>query len=386
MRLINLVFFAFIFFIPLTVIPTTALSGGHEIKEWKGEGTKIEFQSMPTMTVKDFLNGKVPGKTETISGTLKFPANAPNNNVPVVIIMHGMGGINIWEEHWMQTFNSIGLATFMVDSNWGRRNCKKEFKKSIKGLWCSDVNQGMNRIIDGYRALELLSKHPRIDPARIGCLGISLGAKGCLYLNVKRFQKMWGTPGIEFAASVPIYPPCDVRFMEDDEIGDTPIRIHVGELDTYFPVDSCVNYVELLRSKGKDAEIKVYPGAHHGFDADPTSLFRGKTKMVMKGYNAGRCYFEENTDLTEEQLGKNFAQQITQVGFNEFLASATEKKKKKLFKYMKSGNKRGYNNPFVIFDESCVSNSTTIAYDKDAAKEATKLIKEFFINTFKLSL
>ena len=386
MRLINLVFFAFIFFIPLTVMPTTVFSGGHEIKEWKGEGTKIEFQSMPTMTVKDFLNGKVPKKTETISGTLKFPANAPNNNVPVVIIMHGMGGINIWEEHWMQTFNSIGLATFMVDSNWGRRNCKKEFKKSIKGLWCSDVNQGMNRIIDGYRALELLSKHPRIDPARIGCLGISLGAKGCLYLNVKRFQKMWGAPGIEFAASVPIYPPCDVRFMEDDEIGNTPIRIHVGELDTYFPVDSCVNYVELLRSKGKDAEIKVYPGAHHGFDADPTSLFRGKTKMVMKGYNAGRCYFEENTDLTEEQLGENFAQQITQIGFNEFLANATEKKKKKLFKYMKSGNKRGYNNPFVIFDESCVSNSTTIAYDKDAAKEATKLIKEFFISTFKLSL
>ena len=386
MKKLTLTFIAIVFCIPLIFISTTVLSDRHEIKEWKGEGKKIEFQSMPTMTVKDFLNGKVPGKTETISGTLKFPANAPNNNVPVVIIMHGMGGINIWEEHWMQTFNSIGLATFMVDSNWGRRNCKKEFKKSIKGLWCSDVNQGMNRIIDGYRALELLSKHPRIDPARIGCLGISLGAKGCLYLNIKRFQKMWGAPGIEFAASVPIYPPCDVRFKEDDVIGDTPIRIHVGELDTYFPVDSCVNYIELLRSKGKDAEIKVYPGAHHGFDADPTSLFRGKTKMVMKGYNPGRCYFEENTDLTEEQLGENFAQQITQIGFNEFLASATEKEKKKLFKYMKSGNKRGYNNPFVIFDESCVSNSTTIAYDKDAAKEATKLVKEFFISTFKLSL
>ena len=106
--------------------------------------------------------------------------------------------------------------------------------------------------------------------------------------------------------------------------------------------------------------------------------------MVIGGYNAGRCYFEENTKLTEEQLGENFAQQITQVGFNEFLATATEKKKKKLFKYMKSGNKRGYNNPFVIFDESCVSNSTTIAYDKNAAKEATKLIKDFFISTFAL--
>ena len=37
------------------VIPTTVLSEGHpKPKEWKGEGTKIEFQSMPTMTVKKF--------------------------------------------------------------------------------------------------------------------------------------------------------------------------------------------------------------------------------------------------------------------------------------------------------------------------------------------
>ena len=41
------------------VIPTTVLS-----KEWKGEGTKIEFQSMPILTMKDFLNGVVPEKTK----------------------------------------------------------------------------------------------------------------------------------------------------------------------------------------------------------------------------------------------------------------------------------------------------------------------------------
>ena len=175
------------------VIPTTVLSEGHpKPKEWKGEGTKIEFQSIPVITVKDFLNGKIPEETKTIQGTLNFPANAPSKNAPVVVIMHGDGGIAIWEEHWIETFNSIGLATFMVDSNWARRKCKKQFKKAIPN--CSDVHQGVTRIVDGYRALELLSKHPRIDPARIGCLGISLGARGCLYLNVKRFQKMWGTP------------------------------------------------------------------------------------------------------------------------------------------------------------------------------------------------
>ena len=368
-------------------IPTTVLSeekGPPKPKEWKGEGKKIEFQSIPVITVKDFLNGKVPEETRTISGTLNFPANAPNENSPVVVIMHGDGGISIWEEYWIKTFNSIGLATFTVDSNWARRKCKKKFKKAIPN--CSDVHQGVTRIVDGYRALELLSKHPRIDPNRIGCLGISLGAKGCLHLNVKRFQKMWGTPGLEFAASVPMYPGCNVRFKEDDEITDTPIRIHIGELDTYYPADSCVNYVESLRAKGKDVQVKVYPNAHHGFDANPSSIFRGKTKMTFKDYGHGKCYFEENTDslvLNEENLGEGFHQQITQVGFNEFLASATEKKKKKLFKYSKGGNKRGYTNPFIIFDKSCVTKSSTLEYNKNAAEEATKLISEFFNSTLK---
>ena len=363
-----------------TIVSAQEKKGPPKAKEWKGEGTKIEFPSMPTLTIKNFLSGVVPERTETIWGTLKFPANASDKNVPVVVIMHGSGGIGIWEENWMNVFNSMGLATFMVDSNWARRNCKKEFKKTMT-RWCEDVHRGMNRIIDGYGALEVISKHPRIDPKRIGCLGISLGARGCLYLNVKRFQKMWGTPGLEYAASVPMYPPCNVKFNEDDDITDTPIRIHVGELDTYFPFDSCVDYVERLRAKGKDVEVKVYPNAHHGFDVNPEKIFRGKTKMVIKDDNDGRCYYEENNELTEEQLGKDFHQILTQIGFKEWLASAPEKKKKKLFKYHRKGNKYGFTNAFILFDKSCKSKSQTLAYNKEAAEEADKLIKEFITDT-----
>jgi len=197
-------------------------------KEWKGKGEKIEFQSMPILTMKDFLNGVVPEKRNTIWGTLNFPDGAPDKNVPVVVLLHGMGGIHEAEEFWLSSLNNMGLATFMVDSNWARRKCKKDsnLKKDIK--WCAAANRGMNRVIDGYGALELLSNHPRIDPKRIGCIGNSLGARGCLYLNVKRFQKMWGTPGLDYAASVPMYPPCNANFKDDDEITDTPIRIHVG--------------------------------------------------------------------------------------------------------------------------------------------------------------
>ena len=369
----------------ILVIPKTVLAqekGPPKPKEWKGSGEKIEFQSIPVITVKDFLTGKVPEKMQTIWGTLNFPANAPDKNVPVVVVLHGGGGIHGSEERWLNIFNSMGLATFMVDSNWPRRKCKETFKKAIPN--CNDVHKGITRIVDARRALELLSKHPRIDPARIGCIGSSLGGIGCLYQSVKRFQKMWGAPGLEFAASVPMYPVCNFKYEEDDVMSDEPIRIHIGDLDQYGSAESCIKYVERLRLKGKDITVTVYPGVHHSFVTKISGPKGTMTTMKQKGRYFAQCNFEENTDsslMNEENLGEGFNQILTQVGFNEWLASAEEKKIKKLFKYAKGGNKRGYANPTIIFDKSCVTKVGTNKYDEAASKKVTRLVKEFFTET-----
>ena len=134
--LISILVTAF-FLISNLATSTTVFSsdtGPPKEKEWKGEGEKIEFQSMPILTIKDFLNGVVPEKRNTIWGTLNFPATAADKNVPVVVLMHGMSGIGEAEEFLLSTLNNMGLATFMVDSNWGRKKCKKDsnLKKDIK--------------------------------------------------------------------------------------------------------------------------------------------------------------------------------------------------------------------------------------------------------------
>jgi len=380
-----IIFITAFLFILNFLIPTTVLSSGPPpAKKWKGEGEVLEFESIPVITVKDFLNGKVPEKARTVWGTLNFPANAPDKNVPVVVVLHGGGGIGDHEERWLSIFNSMGLATFMVDSNWPRRKCKKTFKKAIPN--CNDVHKGITRIVDARRALELLSKHPRIDPARIGCLGSSLGGIGCLYQSVKRFQKMWGAPGLEFAASVPMYPVCNFKYKEDDIMSDEPIRIHIGDLDQYGSAESCVKYVERLHLKGKDITITVYPGVHHAFDTMITGKSGPQITFKQKGQFFSQCNFEENTDssvLNEENLGEGFQQILTQVGFNEWLASAEEKKIKKLFKWAKGGNKRGYADATIIFDKSCVTKVGTNKYDEEAAKKVTGLVKEFFTTTLK---
>ena len=375
---------AFLFALNILIPMTVLSSGPPPAKKWKGEGEVLEFESIPVITVKDFLNGKVPEKTQTVWGTLNFPANAPDKNVPVVVVLHGGGGIGDHEERWLSIFNSMGLATFMVDSNWPRRKCKKTFKKAIPN--CNDVHRGITRIVDARRALELLSKHPRIDPARIGCIGSSLGGVGCLYQSVKRFQKMWGAPGLEFAASVPMYPVCNFKYVDGDIMSDEPIRIHIGDLDQYGSAESCVKYVERLHLKGKDITVTVYPGVHHGFDEKITGTNGPQTTFKQKGHFFSKCNFEENTDssvLNEENFGEGFQNILTQVGFNEWLASTEEKKIKKLFKYIKKGNKFGYSSPTIIFDKSCVTKVGTNKYNKEAAEKVTGLVKEFFTTTLK---
>ena len=106
----------------------------------------------------------------------------------------------------------------------------------------------------------------------------------------------------------------------------------------------------------------------------------------QKGRFFSKCNFEENTDssvLNEENFGEGFQHILTQVGFNEWLASADEKKLKKLFKWIKNGTKFGYVSPTIIFDRSCVTKVGTNKYDEEAAKKVTRLVKEFFTTTLK---
>ncbi len=49
---------------------------------------------------------------------------------------------------------------------------------------------------------------------------------------------------------------------------------------------------------------------------------------------------------------------------------------------LKKSNKYGFFDPFIVFDKkSCVTKTSTMGYNKKAAKEATKLVKEFFTET-----
>ena len=127
---------------------------------------KIKFQSIPTITLNQFLRGESGEQTIEISAKLKFPKKKWTERLPAVVLLHGGGGPRAGVKYWSKILNKIGLATFVVDSN-STRGCPP----STKGV-CENYSQhqGMANIVDAYRALEILSTHPLIDPERIAVL------------------------------------------------------------------------------------------------------------------------------------------------------------------------------------------------------------------------
>jgi dienelactone hydrolase len=233
-------------------LPATAQTNPREI------AAKVELHTFPSLTLSDqqFLSGATDGKPVTMTGELRIAQGT--GRLPLVILMHGSGGIGANIESWAKLFNAMGVSTFAIDGFTGR------------GLVSVNTNQAslgrLNFILDIYRALEVLAKHPRVDPERIVLMGFSRGGQAALYASLNRFHQQWNRSALEFAAYIPFYPDCATSYAGETEVAEKPIRIFHGVPDDYNPVASCKPYIQRLREAGRDVVLTEYPDAQHGFD------------------------------------------------------------------------------------------------------------------------
>ena len=283
------------------------------------------------MTDQEFLTGKKEGKPVTISGELRLPRPG-NDRLPAVVLQHGSGGVSGYVLDWEQFLNGLGVATFVLDSFTGRGIVNTNYDQAQLGR--------LNMIVDDYRALEVLARHPRIDPTRIALMGFSRGGQAALYASLKRFQRLHGPVGQQFAAYIAFYPLCNTTYHEDEDVADKPIRIFHGSADDYAPLAPCRAYVERLKAKGKNVQLTEYAGAAHNFDNRAV-----KTPLKLeKAQTTRRC------ELAEAENG--------------VIVNVKTKQ------------------PFTYADP-CVEYGPTLAYNEKAATEARKAVKDFVTNTLK---
>ena len=197
--------------------------------------------------------------------------------------------------------------------------------------------------VDAYRALALLANHPRIDASRIALMGFSRGGIAALYAGLKRFQRMHGPAGLEFAAYLSFYAPCSTTYIDDTDASEKPIRQFHGVADDYVPVAPCRSYFERLKQAGKDAALSEYANAHHAFDyalLPPTPL------ALPRAPTFRRC------SLREDPAG--------------VIVSAETRR------------------PFT-FADACVEHGPHVAFDAAATNAAGDNVKLLLRETFKLN-
>jgi len=172
----------------------------------------------------------------------------PNGSVPAVIALHGAGGNVSGMERYASMLAAQGFAVYVLHyfDRTGTDSADKPTILSNFPLWMKTL----------WDAISFVETQPQVDGKRIALLGFSLGA----YLSLansaidQRVQAV-----VEFFGGMPKEMHLFMRRL-------CPVLILHGEADATVPVEEAYQLQKLLEKKGIPYEIKIYPGAGHGFE------------------------------------------------------------------------------------------------------------------------
>ena len=284
------------------------------------------FQSV-TLKQAQILTGDLSGPAVTLTGELRIP-KLGTEKLPAVVLVHGSGGIGANVDAWAHDVNALGAAAFIIDSFTGRGIVET----------ATDQSQldSLAMVVDAYRALALLAKHPRIDPNRIAIMGFSKGAVPAIYSSNERFRKLFAPAGASFAAHIGLYTPCNVQYRDDDKVTGAPLRFFHGSSDDYVAVAPCRAYVERLEAAGANVALTEYPDTYHAYDtvvvspmvARPTAqttrnclIREGDAGQVLNAKTGAPYTLADACVQKGPHVGFNYASyEATRTAVREFLA------------------------------------------------------------------
>lgn len=195
---------------------------------------------------------EVGGRALELAATLYRPRQPGRH--PAVALFHGCGGVGQNVLRMAQILTSKGYVTLTVDSFGARA-----IRDACTSRWPT-VEQAMERVADIRASVAFLAARADVDAARIVVMGYSYGG------GVALLYALDGEPAAR--ATIAVYPDCALQ----EQLGATlasrrPLLMAMAELDDWTPVRQCEALLSRVK-RGRDLiETRVYPGAHHSFDA-----------------------------------------------------------------------------------------------------------------------
>lgn len=171
-----------------------------------------------------------------------------SSRVPAIIALHGAGGGVTGMQRYAALLAAQGFAVYVL-RYFDRTGTESADKPAIMRnfpLWMKTL----------WDAISFVQTQPQVDSTRIALLGFSLGA----YLSLANSAIDPRVKAVvEFFGGMPKEMKLFMRRL-------CPVLILHGEEDATVPVHEAYNLKKLLEQKGIPYEIKIYPGAGHGFE------------------------------------------------------------------------------------------------------------------------
>jgi carboxymethylenebutenolidase len=199
---------------------------------------------MPTISQSE-LTFQSGGKPIRLNAYLPEALDAP---LPAVIALHGAGGGVSGLERYASMLAAQGFAVYLLHyfdrtgiASADKQTIFRNFPLWMKTLW---------------DAISFIETQPQVDGERIALLGFSLGA----YLSLANAAIDHRVKAVvEFFGGMPKEMNLFMRRL-------CPVLILHGEADPTVPVEEAYQLQKVLEKKGIPYEIKIYPGAGHGFE------------------------------------------------------------------------------------------------------------------------
>ena len=195
----------------------------------------------------------------TLSASLHLPERAAGPSSCMVLLTSSAGVQRHREHYYADLLNQAGVAALIIDSFTGRG-----VRRTVADQTLVSAAQMEG---DAFAALALLRRDPRIDPVRIGIMGVSKGGVATLNAAIAVRQR-WrnGFPHL-FDLHVAICPGATAQHRDATTHG-RPMFLMLAARDDYTPAELAVEYAYRMRTAGNERiKVKVYGAAHHGWES-----------------------------------------------------------------------------------------------------------------------
>jgi dienelactone hydrolase len=192
-----------------------------------------------------------------LDGQLFIPKGGAGTQWPVVMIVPGSLGVAPSHVAHAETLVAHGIGAFVLDNFGGRNVTSTVANQTLFSFAASGY--------DVLAAWKVLSARPDIDATRIGAQGHSRGGSAVLTAAARVFADAVVGRGAGLAAVLAAYPWCGHQFLNPG-IGDTEIRIIIGDIDEWCSPMQAQGHCQATRLAGGRVSLRLVRGAHHSFD------------------------------------------------------------------------------------------------------------------------